>query len=84
MADALFTADDLSPENCARLAHKLGLDLKRYKQLLADPDTEKQLDENSWVLSAQVPGLPAVWIGKVRLTGLQATQTLRRALESAR
>lgn len=83
MAEALFALDDANAAACERQAARLGLDLERYRGCLHSPDVEAKLAQARWVESAKVPGLPAIWVGKRRLTGLQTKEQLREALRLA-
>jgi protein-disulfide isomerase/uncharacterized membrane protein len=83
MADALYALDDPDPAACERAGALLGLDLDRYRVCLRSDDVERKLTQARWVESAGVRGLPAIWIGERRLTGLQTKEQLRAALAQA-
>jgi predicted DsbA family dithiol-disulfide isomerase/uncharacterized membrane protein len=84
MADALFQSKDLSPEACERLAVSLGLSPATYRECVANPATNKRIDqEYQLARSAGLAGLPTVWIGDKGFVGLQSINTLRAAFAEA-
>ncbi len=84
MAEALFTADDLTPEGCERIARRLGLDLASYRSCLASrrPDVLLERDGND-ARAARVGGLPTLWIGGEKFEGLTAPDALRASIDRA-
>lgn len=84
MAEALLAAEDLSPAGCAKVAERLGLDEKRFAQLVGSPEVEALLEETAWMKTARVPGLPGIWVGTRRLSGYQSEESLRAAIEQER
>src|SRR5262249_43822533 len=84
MAEALFTASDLSPEQCERPAAGLGLSLPEYRTCVADPATDAQLDAVlAWVKEASPNGLPVVWVQDRTFIGPQSLEELRWAVRLA-
>jgi protein-disulfide isomerase len=84
MADALFRANDLSPEGCERLAVSLGLSAPEYRACIASAATEARIDkEYQQAKNAGLAGLPTVWIGDKGFVGLQSLVTLRSAFAEA-
>lgn len=79
MADALFAAEDLSPESCERLAESVGLDLSKYRACIAAADTDQQDAATAWVEAADIHGLPVIWVHNQRLFGLQTPASLEAA-----
>jgi protein-disulfide isomerase/uncharacterized membrane protein len=84
MAQALFAARRLRPQDCERLASFLCLSITRYRACTARWDIDQQLDDNlAWVKSASPEGLPVIWIQERRLSGLQPLHVFREAVEAA-
>jgi protein-disulfide isomerase/uncharacterized membrane protein len=88
MADALFHApvEDLTPEGCRKIASALGLDLTRYAACLADPKTAERIiiDRAMFDSAAEKrDGLPLLWIGERKISGLRDPSELQRALDEA-
>jgi uncharacterized membrane protein/protein-disulfide isomerase len=84
MAEALFAAEDLTPEGCARLAGSLGLSLPAFRACVADPATDERLDADvAWVRRASPQGLPVIWVQDRMLYGEQPIDALRRAARAA-
>ncbi|HEY4177916.1 MAG TPA: vitamin K epoxide reductase family protein [Kofleriaceae bacterium] len=72
MAAALFATDpdELTPENCERVATSVGCDLEVYRTSLADPATAKRVETDLAEASAAgVHALPTIFIGDQHLTG---------------
>ncbi len=84
MADALFNADDLSPDALRTLGARVGLDMTDYEACQNDPELDEELEETAgWVEAAKVGGLPQVWIQGVLLVGVQTPESLKAAWERA-
>jgi predicted DsbA family dithiol-disulfide isomerase len=78
MAEALFAADNLSPQACEYLAGVLRLDLPAYQACLADDGLDGRLDATArWV---EAIGLPAIWVQDQLVSGAQPIEKLRDAL----
>lgn len=84
MADALFEADDLTPEGIARVAARLGLEPEAFEACLADPATDQRVERESGLLvPPALEGLPTTYIGGKRLLGVQSHEIVTDALERA-
>jgi uncharacterized membrane protein/protein-disulfide isomerase len=85
MADALFDADDITPEACARRAAALGLSPATFRACVDDPALDRRVDADlAWLRQASPHGLPAVWVQDQLLSGEQSADELRAALSRAR
>jgi uncharacterized membrane protein len=83
MAEALFRAPSLGPEDCERLAGSLGLSLPAFRTCTAAPETESRLDSDvAWVKAASPGGLPIVWVQERMFVGVQPIGALRAASEA--
>lgn len=84
VAEALFTAADLTPDGCARVAQQAGLDMDLYRSCLASqrPDAALERDRND-ARAANVSGLPTLWIGRERFEGLQTAEAVRASIDRA-
>ena len=81
MAVALFTAGDLTPDGCRKLAESLGLDMAKYEATTDAVASDQQIeDQVGWFDKEAMPGLPVIWIGNQRLVGVQTADSLRAAL----
>lgn len=70
MAEALFSAEDLSAEECERLAESLRLDMERYRACITDATTDQRIDElTDWLDEREIGGLPVIWVQNQRLLG---------------
>jgi predicted DsbA family dithiol-disulfide isomerase/uncharacterized membrane protein len=84
MANALFQADNLSPEACEKIAASLGLSLDQYRACVKSAATEARIeDQMKRVRAAGLGGLPTVWIGSEVIVGLQPADTLSAAFAKA-
>jgi uncharacterized membrane protein/predicted DsbA family dithiol-disulfide isomerase len=84
LAEALFTAPDLTPAGCDRLAEALGLSLPDFRAAVADPALDERLDADvAWVRAASPRGLPVIWVQDRMLVGEQSLAALRAALDAA-
>jgi uncharacterized membrane protein/predicted DsbA family dithiol-disulfide isomerase len=87
MVKELFAASSRDRDTCELLAQELHLDMEQYKQVVDDPATDAQLDDNNAWAEATGRGLPLVWVGDQMITGTPTQTTLqiayRRALLSA-
>lgn len=84
MADALFRAEDLTPEGCERVARGVGVDLGAYRACLASPrpNVAVERDERD-ARAVGLEGLPTIWIGREHFVGLQTIDTLRASIDRA-
>jgi predicted DsbA family dithiol-disulfide isomerase/uncharacterized membrane protein len=83
MAHALFTGD-LAEASLVSSAEKLGLDVAAFRSCLADPATDRAVEEDiALVKSADFQGLPTVWINDVRLVGARDAGEYRQAIVDA-
>lgn len=83
-ADALFAAQDLSPDGIDALAAGLGLDAKAFEACMLSPETNARIDRESAMLSGdEFEGLPTTYIGGKRLLGVRSAEELEDALQRA-
>jgi protein-disulfide isomerase/uncharacterized membrane protein len=84
MADALFAADDLSPEGCETLAKDLHLDIEKFRACVKSPATQARIAADSATFrAAHGKGLPTLWFGTTQLVGAHDRDTLRTVLETS-
>lgn len=84
MADALFRAEDLTPEGCERIAQQVGLDMGAFRACMASPRPNVALERDERdARSVGVSGLPTLWIGREQFVGLQTPETLRASIDRA-
>jgi protein-disulfide isomerase len=86
MADELMVApvEKLTPEGCAELAAKLGLDVQAFQKCLVDPATDKKIDEDKATFNAVGgEGLPTLWIDTARIEGAQGPAVLKQVLDAS-
>lgn len=70
MADALFSANDLSREGLLAIARELELDGASFEQCLDDPAIERRIVEHEGIAErSNNQGLPTVYIGDRTLLG---------------
>jgi protein-disulfide isomerase len=85
-AEALFTTppEELTPENCEKIAQQQGLDPQRFRDCMKDPATDARIKADSQSFrDAHGHGLPTIFIGTQKLEGAQDRETLRAALDQA-
>lgn len=87
MADALFQAEDLSPEANVRLAESLGMDGRAFEQCLDDTSIERRIRRDERIAErSQNEGLPTVFIGDRVLLGFDVNAgeaPFREAVDAA-
>jgi predicted DsbA family dithiol-disulfide isomerase len=86
MAEALFTTEPsaLTPEGCADLAAKHGLDVARFGECMKDPETDARIHADGEAFrAAHGHGLPTLYIDGTKLEGAQERTVLTRALDAA-
>jgi protein-disulfide isomerase/uncharacterized membrane protein len=84
VAEALFRAEDLTPEGCERVAQAAGVDLQAYRACLASPRPNVALERDDRAArDAGVSGLPTLWVGREQFVGLQTVETLRASIDRA-
>ena len=84
IADALFEADQLTPEANRGLAEAAGLDMQLYDSCVVDPATDVRIDRQVQLFSrAGLQGLPTCFIGARSIVGLQPESVFREALARA-
>jgi protein-disulfide isomerase len=85
MADALFGAQDLSPEGIDRVAASVGLEAKPFEACMLSPETEARVErESALLVPPELEGLPTTYIGGTRLLGVRSAAEVEDALERAR
>ncbi len=84
VSEALFRAEDLTPEGCERVAQSAGVDLQAYRACLASPRPNVALERDDRAArDAGVSGLPTLWVGREQFVGLQTVETLRASIDRA-
>jgi predicted DsbA family dithiol-disulfide isomerase/uncharacterized membrane protein len=84
MADALFAGEDIGPTGCERIAASLGIALETFRACVASASTEQRIESDiRRFREAKLRGLPAVFVGKRLLVGMQRAETLREAFAEA-
>lgn len=84
MADFLFESERLDDEALLEGARNLGLDLEAFKRCLADPATDRLIDEQAQILrDAGFEGLPTTYVGAVKIVGAQPEEVFRDAFDRA-
>jgi protein-disulfide isomerase len=86
MADALFSAPvtELTPEGCAALAARVGLDAPGFRACLDDPRTLDRIKRDIAEFDAAgLTALPTVYVGARGFVGEEDTETLRAAVDEA-
>jgi uncharacterized membrane protein/predicted DsbA family dithiol-disulfide isomerase len=84
VANALFTAKDLTKEGCEKLAVESGLDLGAYRACIADPKIDARIEaERAEFKAAHGKGLPTIWIDGEKLEGAQPQEKLESAMSRA-
>ena len=84
MADALFSASDITPDGCERLAVSLGLELSDYRACVASTPIEQRIEADiQRFRNAKLRGLPTVFIGSRLLVGTKPLDELREAFAAA-
>lgn len=86
MADELMAApiEKLTPEGCAELAAKLGLDVQAFQKCFVDPQTDKKIDEDKATFNAVGgEGLPTLFIDTARIEGAQGPAVLKQVLDAS-
>jgi predicted DsbA family dithiol-disulfide isomerase len=84
VSEALFRAEDLTPEGCERVAQTAGVDLQAYRACLASPRPNVALERDDRAArDAGVSGLPTLWVGREQFVGLQTVETLRASIDRA-
>lgn len=86
MADELMASpvENLTPEGCAELAAKLGLDRQAFEKCVADPAIDKKIDDDKATFNAiGGEGLPTLWVDTARIEGAIGPQMLEQTVNSA-
>lgn len=84
MADALFSARDLSPAGIDQLAVRVGLHAELFEKCMLDPATTARVErESALLVPPELEGLPTTYIGGKRLVGVHSPETVADALERA-
>jgi predicted DsbA family dithiol-disulfide isomerase len=82
MADALFSASDLTSEGCENLVRTMGLDPTEYRVYMAAPETGRKVSESTAELE-WVQGLPTIWVQDRMLLGEQTRESLEMTYKRA-
>jgi uncharacterized membrane protein/predicted DsbA family dithiol-disulfide isomerase len=84
MAEALFSANDITPGGCETLAVSLGLELSAYRACVASAPIEQRIESDTRRFrEAKLRGLPSLFIGGRLLVGLKPVDELREAFAEA-
>lgn len=84
IAEALFTATDLTREGCEKIAEEHHLDLERFRTCLTDPETEVRIKADGEAFrAAGGHGLPTIYIDGTKLEGAQDPGVLKSTLDAA-
>jgi predicted DsbA family dithiol-disulfide isomerase/uncharacterized membrane protein len=84
VADRLFDAEDLTPEANRRAAAEVGVELARFDQCVANPATDRTIDEQVKILrDAGFQGLPTTYVGGSEIVGAQPDEVFRDAFDRA-
>lgn len=83
--DAMFAAEDLSPENIEAAAQQAGVDIERARSAIETGQFEGQLQNNVFLAQNMgVSGTPAWVVGDQVLSGAVGPETLGAAIAEAR
>jgi len=84
MSDALFRSEDISAQGCEHLASQLGLDMAAFRSCVSAERTTDRIERDRRAAGeAGIEGLPTMFVGHTRLTGLVTASELRGPLEAA-
>ena len=86
MANALFSApvEELTPEGCERIAQSVGLLPEPYRACVADPATDRRIDDDrAEFRAARGFALPTLWIDGQELVGAQSGPALEKVIQDA-
>lgn len=84
MADALFETEDLTPRGVQRIAGTLHLDMPKFKECVASPNTTARIDREQQILrDAGFQGLPTTYVGGAMIVGAQDEAVFREAMDDA-
>lgn len=84
MADALFESEDLTPKGVQRIAATLHLDVSKFKECVANPNTQARIEREQQILrDAGFQGLPTTYVGGVMIVGAQDEAVFREAMDDA-
>jgi protein-disulfide isomerase len=85
LAQPLFAASDLSASACEDLAVSRGVDRQRYRACVSAPATDARIDQDTELLFEGLDGdgVPVLFVGKTRLEGEQARNSLASAIDAA-
>jgi predicted DsbA family dithiol-disulfide isomerase/uncharacterized membrane protein len=84
MADRLFAADDLKPEENRKLAGELGLDMTAYDGCIASGKADSVITAESKILiDYGLQGLPTTFVGAQTIIGVEPEEVFRDAFDHA-
>jgi hypothetical protein len=85
MADALFSAIDITPAGCERIATSFGIELSAYRACVASAPIDQRIESDvRRFREAKLRGLPSVFVGSRLLVGTKPVDELREAFAHAR
>jgi len=84
MADRLFAAEHLTPQDCEEIAVSLGLDRDVFRRCVSSTRvTERLRADGAAAASVEIHGLPTFWIGEERFEGVHESGVLRSSIDRA-
>ncbi len=84
MADRLFVADKLGPEDCEDIAVDLGMNRDDFRRCVDSPQVTQRLDaDREAAKDAGIRALPTFWIGTERFEGVHDGAVLRSSIDRA-
>jgi len=84
MADRLFEAESLEQPAILEAAKALGLNLAEFERCIADPATDRIIDQQASILrEAGFEGLPTTYVGATKIVGAQPEEIFREAFDQA-
>jgi len=84
MADRLFGAGSLRPQDCEEIAVSLGLDRDEFRRCVSSERVAKRLQaDKAAAAAAGIRGLPTLWIGTERFEGVQSDVAMRASIDRA-
>jgi len=84
MANALFRAEDLTPEGCEKVAQSLNLDLHAFRECVHDPKVDERIQkETAEFRATHGRGLPTIWIEDQKIEGAQERAKLEETMTRA-
>ena len=84
MANALFTAEDLTREGCEQIAQRLGLPIDAFRNCVTSPTTDASIESDKTEFKAAGGyALPTIWVDETPIVGAQGSEVVARVLHQA-